>query len=282
MQNLKDNKNYIAWFIFNFLFFWSMFNFSAMGFIILSVIYAITVSLSFSNLGEEFMRILQGIREIKTNKEKEYLLPIFEEVYSEIKLKNPEISQNIKLYIIDTMTINAYSIGRNTIAVTNGIIHTLTKEQLKAVISHEFGHIIHKDTFYIILQNIGNGLFSIVVIGIRFCFKIADMIISAFRVEIFLTLIAEVLRLSLFLTKISFEIYIYIIQTIGNVLLGANSRKNEFFADKYAYDLGYGEEMISALYTLNDININSRMKLLDRLKATHPYTTERIEKLESL
>jgi len=70
-------------------------------------------------------------------------------------LPNPEV------YIIKDESLNAFATGRNpkhaVICLTTGIIDTLNKRELEAVISHEMGHIANYD---IRLQ-----LFVITVIG---------------------------------------------------------------------------------------------------------------------
>lgn len=54
-----------------------------------------------------------------------------------------------RVYIIPTETPNAFATGRNpehaAVAVTNGILSILSKDELKGVISHELGHIKNRD-----------------------------------------------------------------------------------------------------------------------------------------
>ena len=54
------------------------------------------------------------------------------------------------------MYVNAFAIGRNTIAVTMGAIETFSSDELKGIIAHEFGHLSNGDTnsksFYIDCQ----------------------------------------------------------------------------------------------------------------------------------
>jgi heat shock protein HtpX len=55
-----------------------------------------------------------------------------------------------KLYLIPEDAPNAFATGRNpahsSVAVTEGLFRTLTKEELTAVVSHEMGHIKNRDT----------------------------------------------------------------------------------------------------------------------------------------
>lgn len=55
-----------------------------------------------------------------------------------------------KLYLIPEDAPNAFATGRNpahsSVAVTEGLFRTLTKEEMTAVVSHEIGHIKNRDT----------------------------------------------------------------------------------------------------------------------------------------
>lgn len=72
------------------------------------------------------------------------------EVYEIIK----ELSQKInipmpKLYITPDNQANAFATGRgpghSSVAVTQGILHTLSKEELRGVLAHELAHIKNRD-----------------------------------------------------------------------------------------------------------------------------------------
>jgi len=55
-----------------------------------------------------------------------------------------------RVYIIPTQTPNAFATGRNpnhaAVAVTEGILRLLSREELEGVIAHELAHIKHRDT----------------------------------------------------------------------------------------------------------------------------------------
>ena len=54
-----------------------------------------------------------------------------------------------KVYIIPQMQPNAFATGRNpsnaAVAATEGLLHMLSKEELKGVMAHEIAHIVHRD-----------------------------------------------------------------------------------------------------------------------------------------
>ena len=117
LKMLGSNILYILWFAMYFRIAWIIFGADLQGFIFTSIVYGSSVILALSPLGEIILRAIENCREPQTEKEKSYLLPIFEEVYENAREINPSINKGIKIYIMDAMYVNAYAIGRKTIAV---------------------------------------------------------------------------------------------------------------------------------------------------------------------
>ena len=69
-----------------------------------------------------------------------------------------------RVCIIPEQTPNAFATGRNpehgVVAVTEGIMHLLTPEELKGVIAHEVGHIANRD---ILVQSVAGVMASVIV-----------------------------------------------------------------------------------------------------------------------
>ena len=76
------------------------------SFLIALLSYIITLFVVFTPLGEKLLRFFEYVRKIETKQEKAYLLPIFEDVYTQAKENNPKLG-HIELCIVDTMTVNA-------------------------------------------------------------------------------------------------------------------------------------------------------------------------------
>jgi heat shock protein HtpX len=66
------------------------------------------------------------------------------------------------------------------------------------------------------------------------------------------------------------------------MVVAINSRKNEFRADKYAFELGYGEKLLESFYLLEKITLGDNSAVIQRIIASHPRITARIEQLETL
>lgn len=241
------------------------------------IIYAISLCIAFSSLGEELLRFINGARSLETKKEKAYLLPIFEDVYESVKQANPNVSDKIELCIADNMTVNAFALGKHTIAVTQGAVETFTEEELKGILAHEFAHIIHGDTKANLLNFIGNGIFTVFIMIIRivmYILKISTTPNERYKSSGILHFIVELVRLL-------FEFLVFAFVFLGNVVLSTNSRKNEYNADKFALDIGFGEGLIEALYLLQKISLGGKLSLIQHMQASHPHIARRIGRLES-
>ena len=274
IKNLAKNYMYIIWVIVYFFVAWCILGADWNSFNLVFFIYGISILVALSPLGEVLLRFVEEVRPISTREEKEYLLPIFEEVYENAKQKDTKLNNNIRLYIIDNMYVNAFAIGRKTIAVTMGTIQTFSQDELKGIIAHELGHLSNGDTKALLLSTIGNGIFTILVFILRIIMLIIEVIFSLTKIP-FLDVFAITAR---FLFDIGVIIFVY----IGEILLSLNSRQSELWADRFAFDIGYGEELINSLYILQKISLPQNLKLKDRFRASHPNTAKRIEQLENL
>lgn len=241
----------------------------------LIIIYLVTIFIAFSPTGEKLLRLLNNVRPLETSKEKEYILPLFEEVYEQAKSRNKYLNK-IEICVIDNMTVNAIAIGKHTIAVTKGAMQTFTEDELKAVMAHEVAHIVHEDTTARLYAIIGNGIFTIILFIyklILFIFECINETVSRNKnvLSFFIALIRFILEISTFLFTFSLQI-----------VMMTNSRKNEINADKFSYDLGYDREMIESLYLLEKISLGDNSTIIQKMTASHPRITKRIEYLESL
>lgn len=246
-------------------------------FFLLLILYIILLLIGFSSLGEKLLRIFNHVRPLETKQEKEYLKPLFDEVYMNAKkVFHNKNSNRIEICIIDTMTVNAVALGRYTIAVTKGAIQTFTEEELKAVMAHEVAHIVYGDTIVSLYTLIGNGIFSVLVLFVRLCLFLLDLL-----QRIFIKKRGFIFSL-IFLFKVLFEGIILILNFGFQLILSVNSRKNEFWADSFSYSIGYDTDMIDALYLLERISLGDNSSIIQKMTASHPRITLRIKMLEEL
>jgi len=112
---LRSNVFYILWFLLYFGFAWVIFGGNLNSFIIVSIIYGVSMTVALSPIGEVILRFFEGCRPPATEEEKSYILPLFDEVYQNAKETNPSLNNGIKIYIMDAMYVNAFAIGRKTV-----------------------------------------------------------------------------------------------------------------------------------------------------------------------
>jgi heat shock protein HtpX len=256
-----------------------MFGGNLKSLVIVLILYAVSLSIALSPLGEILLRFMENCRKPATEKEINYLSPIFEEVYQKAIEENPKLNKNIKLYIMDAMYVNAFAIGSKTIAVTQGAVETFSRDELKGIIAHEFGHINYGHTRALLLTYVGNMIFSALVFILHLILILLQTISLIFTTRNIMNIIFYLLT-SLF--KALFLVSLFLFVNVGDIILAFNSRAKEKEADTFAHTVGFGKQLIQSLYILQKISMNKKAKLSERLKATHPHTAYRIQHLESL
>lgn len=254
----------------------------AIDFLIGFGIYLASIVIALSPIGECILRIQTGCWRIGHKEELEYLEPMFNEVYARAKKLNPSIPDDVKLYINKDEQANAFATGRKTICVTHGMLE-MPKEQIKACLAHEFGHLANKDTDMILVVSVGNLIISSAILAVRVILTVIHLIVSLFiaflpgGIEKLLVEIVEALyAFAIFLgVNIATSIWSY----VGVLLVMKSSRDMEYLADEFAYKLGYGRELEDLLKQLH----SSKSKgLFATLASSHPSNRKRIMKLKEL
>ncbi len=171
------------------------------------------------------------------------------------------LSRTPPLYIIPSLEPNAFASGLGEgdafVAVTQGLLNMMNKQELEGVIGHEIGHIVHRD---IILNQLVVGLISVLLI---LAFILERVLLTKGLCDrrrnrndgaalAILVLVAILIRplASLLASLIQFAI----------------SRKREFAADAYSIQIcNYNEGLASALEKLD--------------RDSQPYTKEEKDEL---
>lgn len=231
--------------------------------------YLVFIAIVSSNIAESILRYASSVRKIATNTEKERLIPLFKEVYTQAFRNNKHIGRKIKPYIVDSMEVNAFIIGRNTLVVTRGAIETFNDEELKGVMAHEFGHINHYDGQITLLVTFCTTIFLWAFIAVSFVFRLLEKLFENNIIGDIFGIVRQV-----------FELVVKFVLFIWTLIISGGSRRKEYKADMYAKSIGYGEQLKSALYVLYDMEISDKKGLMQNLKRTHPILAYRIEKLE--
>ncbi|WP_067141898.1 M48 family metalloprotease [Oceanivirga salmonicida] len=263
-----NNIPVLIYLIFNIIISVSMLTIVTNSLLLSILLYLIFSALSLSPVGEFYLRFKTGAKKL-SSKEEERLIPLFNEVYSKVLEKNKNISKNIKLFISRAdLSPNAFATGRNTICVTKGLLN-LTDEDIKGVFAHEFGHLVNKDTDLLSIILIGNLIVNIYIVIVR----IIIIIISIFIGD------EESSFLVLLLTTLFLNLIIYISGKISLWLISYSGRQQEYDADKFAHEIGFGDELYYALKTLEAYSGEVTKGVFAMLEASHPNTEYRLKKL---
>ncbi len=244
--------------------------YSIIGILFKFIMQAFFILFCCSDFVERILRKCKSVRRVATNTEKERLYPLYQEVYQKALSENRLIGKNVKLYIVDSMEVNAFIIGRNTLAITRGALKILTNEEIKGVMAHEFAHIANYDGVTAILINFCTTIYLLF-------FAIINVLLTYLEKEFNDTLFSSLCGI---VNRI-IQLPVKLLYLISILFISGGSRKKEYKADTYACKLGYQEELKTALYKLYNIQVSDRKKgLIENLERTHPVLAYRIERLE--
>jgi heat shock protein HtpX len=193
--------------------------------------------------------------------------------------------------IYPSMEVNAFATGANRnkalVAVSQGILNTFPKEELRAVLAHEVAHI----------EN-GDMLTSTLIQGVLNTFV---LLITQFVRHILVRHVIERsqtfkdLRLGLYASRFISFIVQLLLTIVATIIIMWHSRKREFVADADAAKYTSPEAMIGALEILKTgpkptdlpvnlaafgINESKKTSVIERLFSTHPPLDDRIAALK--
>ena len=280
----SKNIGIIIWLFFNSLMFIIPFmsicpDYPILGLLFGIVVYVGTIAIALSSLGEWFFRLINGCKKIIDPRILNRLIPLFNEVYARAKMKDPILSPNIRLYMINDHYPNAFALGRNTVCVTRGLLY-LDDEEIKGIFAHEFSHLSNKDTDFLLFIYIGNLVMTCGFMIARAMIWIISFFLGVATSDHDDYDVVKGLRGLIFarLADLLYVIAVGLYTKLGLILVRHSMRKQEYEADKFAYDLGYGEQLRDALTQLKDTN-EAPKKFAANLMSTHPDIFSRIDKL---
>lgn len=245
------------------------------------IIYGISIVIALSPVGEFIIRLQTGCKKIKRVEQINFIEPLFREVYEKAKKADPSIPDDVRLFMNTDETPNAFATGRKTICVTEGLLH-MPEDQIKATLGHEFGHIAHKDTDLIMLVSVGNLIVSAFILFLRaiigfvqLIFSIAGIFMGGSEGAVMraLTALGNLMVTAIIggLTKLWTKFGVWLVMK--------SSRANEYGADEFSFNLGYGEQLC---VMLDSISGSGAKGLFATLASSHPDKDDRIAKLQEL
>jgi Zn-dependent protease with chaperone function len=204
-------------------------------------------------------------------------------------LEKAESKRRVRLWIDQSEELNAHATGYHTIAITRGLLEELSPVELRGVLAHELGHLLSGDTI-VATAFLTAGLLPKAVFGA--CRMSAFVLRSALlRVNILAGVVILLVlgfwldRVHLFKGVAAVLLFVGLFMVLNRVFkfialfLG---RLAEYRQDAFAFKLGYGEGLRSALGRLAATAEVPVSRYFIVMHSTHPVITRRIRRLEKM
>lgn len=245
------------------------------------IFYLLMMSVAMSPIGETIVRMQTGCKLITDKRVISQLEPIFNEVFSKAKKMNSNIPDDVQLYMNDSTDVNAFATGRKTVCITRGLLSE-PPEIIKATLGHEMGHLAHHDTDLILLIQIGNMIVTASFVFMRILCKIVigftEFVTILFGGKEAL-IPALLIKFSGFITDVMIAIFMTLWTKLGIIMVMKSSRSNEYEADEFSFNLGYGYALCQLLDSFPSCHDAG---LFATLMSSHPNARDRIERLRKL
>lgn len=196
-----------------------------------------------------------------------------------------------KVYIIPSKEINAFATGRDpdhaSIAVTQGLLDNLNRQETEGVIAHELGHVANYDIRFSMLVAVLVG-----IIGILSYMFIRSMWFGGGRRD---SRGGGSMGAILFIAGLLLAIFAPLIVRLTQMAI---SRKREYLADSTGAKITrYPDGLAGALQKIMKHNknnmkvsgavshlffVNPLHSFMDKLTSTHPPLEERIKRLKAM
>ena len=206
------------------------------------------------------------------------MIPLLEIVYNKAKKKTPGLTNKIVLKVIYTSEPNAYAIGRRTVCVTEGLFR-LPDDVIQGILAHEVAHLACRHTQIQLLIGGGNFIMTVLILIMKLIYAVFGFLTlgSFFRSSWKDGCMQGCLSA---LPSLIVAGIVWLWTRFCMLFLMWSSRENEYVADKYAFELGYGFELAKGLDAIG--TSEPQESFLRALYSTHPNTHDRIGRLQQM
>ncbi|MEM8730849.1 MAG: zinc metalloprotease HtpX [Pseudomonadota bacterium] len=188
------------------------------------------------------------------------------------------------VYVIDTQQPNAFATGRDpsnaAVAVTTGLIHTLSREELAGVVAHELAHIKNRDTAIMTVTATFAGAITMLANFALFFGNRRDGVglIGTIALMVLAPLAAGLVQMAISRTRE------YAADRMGAEICGqplalaSALERIQRGASQIDNDAAERNPATAHMFIINPLHAHAR----DKLFATHPSTENRIAALRQL
>lgn len=178
------------------------------------------------------------------------------------------------LYIQDTAELNAYAFGDHHIVVFKGLLDQLPMDEVSGVLAHELGHLHYHHTQWLLLSYGMN-------LPITFVSGIYRAIVFMLRIFLIIPILGLLISLMVFFCNLWIQALSFTMNFPLHLLRLVKARQDEYAADRYTFEIGYGVELHNALFDISGGGADAP-GFFGRLWSDHPVTRKRLEKLREL
>jgi len=191
---------------------------------------------------------------------------------------------NMKVYVMDEPHINGIALGKETAAVSTGLLKVGTEDEIMGVIAHEAGHLHHKDGVFnlaFITASLPTVFFNYLLRlcfsrGVTFKFMPSSMQDFGWLWGGFIV----IMFMFFFIYFLVFLVLSFPVLWLMRIFETMTQWPIEYKADQFANELGHGEALIELFERIEDEDIRNEAGFLRKYLYYHPPIALRIDKIE--
>lgn len=247
-----------------------------------SSIMAAALLISTSPLGDRIVTLFFATRK-QSLREEEQINPAIERI-KDLYLQKQGVDLDINVCVMDQPHINGMALGRQTAAISTGMLKVGSDDEIVGILAHEAGHLHHKDSVFslaLLVAELPTLLLNYIFRFIFFFGPTPNLLPSSgqdfgwvarmFILVMFFILFVHFILFWVLSFPVLWLMRVFEISTQWNV---------EYRADKFALDIGYGPALIELFERIEDEDIRNSTGFLSKYLYSHPPTALRIDKLE--
>lgn len=178
------------------------------------------------------------------------------------------------LYVSHQDVYNAFALGK-TITFFYPMLRDFPQDEITAIMAHEMGHIRHGHTKTLLFCT-GMDWFTNVI---AFVFNTVSFFC---RLLVFIPFLGWVLNIFVFFVTLIYNMLNMLTYLPSFLISRFGSRQNEYQADAYAAELGYGPALASSLMRLEEATGNQKMNIFQKIACDHPDTEARVKAIRKI